>query len=342
MRRARTALLVAMTVGLAAPSAWACNEPTIGLTTAARASAGDVVGFSIARTDPGAQYTVSIDGRPVASGVAETRSENHTFRMPDLGSETHTVFVLATVDHDGAQWNDSKPIEFVVPAAAAVQPPPAPAPQAPAQQSQPGTTQPSAQQPLVQPQSQPRQSVAPRTTVKRSTPAKPAAPRARQVVVTQAGAAAKAHPRPATPRARTRPQAETGARSRPTFRQADPLERSAEISRTASPRRPTAPMPRRRASHHQAVVLPPTPRGTPAPTPRLEPVAAADTSQPGEGSGTPWHYLLLGLAALLTATAGGGFALARQRNRPLPDDVEAELQEMIAEQRARRSERVVT
>ena len=68
--------------------------------------------------------------------------------------------------------------------------------------------------------------------------------------------------------------------------------------------------------------------------PSLRPLARAAPAQP-ERHAFPWLPLALGLL-LVGGCAGGAFVVVRRRPRaPAPDEIEAELQELIAEERAR-------
>ena len=123
-------------------------------------------------------------------------------------------------------------------------------------------------------------------------------------------------PRPVAPVATSTVKPHSHASSAPAIESA-PLERA----HAPAPRIESAPLP---------------PRAAPGQSPAI-PVATADSSD-----GTPWLVFVIGaLGILLLGAAGGGLVIAR-RWPPAPptDPVEAELQELIAERRARAEDSV--
>ena len=119
---------------LGAPAANACNEPRLdqgsGLSPGSLGP-GDTGTLTVADTDQGAQYTLTLgDGQPLASGVDQTREPGFTaqFTMPDLGPEPRTVAVRLEVTHEGGRWPSEATLRYV---------PPAPVQPAPAEPSQP-------------------------------------------------------------------------------------------------------------------------------------------------------------------------------------------------------------
>jgi hypothetical protein len=104
------------------------------------AGAGEPVSFSAVHLDPGAAYTLVLEGRTVASGTAAGDAIGGSFAMPDLGS-AGTYYLELQVAHDGGTWVSSRPIQLVVPAAPALAPGAKPrAAAAPKEKLQPAAT----------------------------------------------------------------------------------------------------------------------------------------------------------------------------------------------------------
>ena len=120
--RIRVALgltVVTATVLFLVGPAWGCLGED--LTTSPSAGPGDPVSFSISGIQPGAHYSVTFEGRGVASGT-NTSSNNGvsgSFSMPDLGSSPRTVYAYADTVHpdDGDSFHLSSAIEYQPPAA---------------------------------------------------------------------------------------------------------------------------------------------------------------------------------------------------------------------------------
>jgi hypothetical protein len=120
--RIRVALgltVVTATVLFLVVPAWGCLGED--LTTSPSAGPGDPVSFSISGIQPGAHYSVTFEGRGVASGT-NTSSNNGvsgSFSMPDLGSSPRTVYAYADTVHpdDGDSFHLSSAIEYQPPAA---------------------------------------------------------------------------------------------------------------------------------------------------------------------------------------------------------------------------------
>lgn len=135
-------LTVVSLLGMGAGAAWACNEPRLD-PSPDTAGPNDPVGFTITGTDPGAAYTVTIEGQTVASGTDGTQAAGTTgsFTMPDLGSESRTVYLEAVVQHDGSQWKPPATMQYQ---AVPTPPPddsdqgPAPGGDTPSEQGSPG------------------------------------------------------------------------------------------------------------------------------------------------------------------------------------------------------------
>jgi hypothetical protein len=290
-------------------SAHACINVHIGAYPTA-AHAGDVVQYSVSSLEVGASYTISVNGSIVADGTATGDIVRGPFTMPNLGAQQATVTLGVTFDHseiDGARGVDTTKVTYEPVAASPPAPPPAAAaPPAPA--PAPAAAQPRASQPV------------PRTTA----PSEPTQP--------QPGPRIS---RPAAPRAirtgpvATRmPAASTGGRPsvRPQLRVAAAPTALREPTRRAAPSRTP------RAAPPRPHVLPQIGAR------RAAPVQPSARAAPADERQRPlWWFA----AALLLAGGGiaGGVILKRRRPTPSPlkDDLalEAELQEMIAETRAR-------
>lgn len=131
--------LLVLIFAFSAASALACNEPSLGSVTPS-AGAGEPVSFSAVHLDQGAAYTLVLEGRTVASGTAAGDAIDGTFAMPDLGS-AGAYYLELDVAHEGGTWISSRPIQFVVPAAAAPAPAAKPRAAAPPQEKlQPAAT----------------------------------------------------------------------------------------------------------------------------------------------------------------------------------------------------------
>ena len=130
----------------ATETAQACNEPYI---TASPSSAGpgDTITWTIANVEPRAAYTVRVAGRLAADDVAGASAPTGTYQIPDLGSSPREISVEMTVTHaepspshpDGP----SNPERDSVPVAYQPTVVPEPAPETPASPP-PATSQPDA------------------------------------------------------------------------------------------------------------------------------------------------------------------------------------------------------
>jgi hypothetical protein len=91
---------VASLVLLAAPSAHACNDPTLDAYPE-NPGPGDQVSFWLTNLTDGAEYSVNVDGiEVVPTTIARGSGPVHeSFRMPDLGSSSRDVTVQAKVAH---------------------------------------------------------------------------------------------------------------------------------------------------------------------------------------------------------------------------------------------------
>jgi hypothetical protein len=78
--------------------AWACNEPHIKASPS-MVGPRDTVTWTIGNVEPRATYTVSLAGRPLAQGEAGASAPTGTFQMPHLGSTPRDVYVELSVSH---------------------------------------------------------------------------------------------------------------------------------------------------------------------------------------------------------------------------------------------------
>jgi hypothetical protein len=305
MRRLGVALTVAtVLLGVGAGLAQACLNINIGPTGLAvgprgpEAHPGGPVGFTISHTITGARWTVSVDGRSVASGVAEGDSVSGAFTLPDLGGATRVIDLGVTVEHEdieGTSVSSTTPILYVVPSAA----------ERPPAGTTSGPSPPASRPSPARAAAPPRSRAEPPPARHARTRASPAPTRATQVE------------QPATPRAAAKPTT-----------QPKPVSRRAVTPRAAARKpAPQAARPQRPA------------------TPSLAPIARAvrQPARPDPSRTMPVQWLLAGaLLALLLGAAGAGRRLVRRREGPRPEpdrrsvELEAELQEIIAEERARR------
>jgi hypothetical protein len=115
-RRLIWMILVPSAIALSAPAiASACLEPQLYVSPGT-AAAGDNISYTIASTDEGAHYEITVEAIDVASGTnSDGRGASGSFTMPDLGNESRTVYAETIVEHDGSTWFDSAKIEYVVP-----------------------------------------------------------------------------------------------------------------------------------------------------------------------------------------------------------------------------------
>jgi hypothetical protein len=134
-------------------------------------------------------------------------------------------------------------------------------------------------------------------------------------------------PRAATPRAAPTPSA-------PATKVVTPVAPSALTVEAGPPRTNVV----RYGAAPLLAATPLPPAATPGAAPSLPVVTAA-----AHPSSTPWYALALGAAALLVLGAAAGGLVASRRRPPTvpPDHVEAELQEILSEQRAARDTELV-
>ena len=122
-------LAIGMISALPAATASACQEPNL-FVPQNRVSAGDPVNFSISGTEVGATYTVHVGGPngPSVGQFSDTDpalGTSGSFTMPDMGSsEIGDLEVTALVDHQGIQYSPRDFVDYVPPAAPANPAPP--------------------------------------------------------------------------------------------------------------------------------------------------------------------------------------------------------------------------
>ena len=320
---------IALLMLLAASPARACNCPSlmaVGPAANAVAGPGDEVHYTLSYLSDGARYSIHVAKRAVVSTqeYQGTEQVSGTFVMPDLGGSDRGVTVNALIDHpdlvvDGCANKPTATIQYTVPKAPSSGPPGAGAPQSD-RQVPPEPTRPAKRPPHL------RQAVPNRP--------KHAAPEPDPIG------------RPTSPEAPVTPA---------------PVEPTPETGRQGHAVTPASiagsPSPAAKRSPSSGVVSS-KPRTSPAPTGLLradagpshtaKPVVRLEPASPFD---PPWEVIALGLL-VFAAIAGGGWGFARVgrggpppepdadlRRFPAgegdPDLVEAELQELIAEERAR-------
>lgn len=139
-----SALLVLLALSLLPAAAQACLDP--GFSAAPEAGPGDDVPVNITDVKGGSTIEFYVDGQPVDVTDPTPAGPDHatTFRMPDLGSEARSAAVHMVVLHDdidgGSYSTMPQRISYVAPAPPPVVDPPPSQPDAPA-----GATEPPAQ-----------------------------------------------------------------------------------------------------------------------------------------------------------------------------------------------------
>ena len=110
------AVVVNVALLLICVTAWACVTSS-GSVSPGSAGPGDPISFSISGVQPGAAYTVRIEGQQAASGVNDSsyNGVNGSFPMPDFGDQAKTVYVYMDAHHDddGYTWSHSAPVQYV-------------------------------------------------------------------------------------------------------------------------------------------------------------------------------------------------------------------------------------
>ena|SRR5918999_908613 len=128
----RTSWRIAVATGVvllalagAADAARACNLPKISVSPDS-AGPGDLVSWTIGDIEPRATYTVTIAGRLVAEAESDGSAPRGTFSMPDFGGTPRVVSVQLDVRHAEASstheagnnsWRNSAPVTYRPPSA---------------------------------------------------------------------------------------------------------------------------------------------------------------------------------------------------------------------------------
>jgi hypothetical protein len=319
---------IALLLLLAASPASACNCPSLGaLGPGAKAVAGpgDEVHYSLSNLSDGAEYSIQVSKREVVSTQVYhgTSPVSGTFVMPDLGGSDGGVTVNAVISHpdlvvDTCTTKPNTTIMYTVPKAPSSGTPGVGAPQAD-RQAAPERSRPAKSPPRVHQR-------APNRPKHAAPEPDPIAPRA-------------------SPRAPVNPAVEpTGSRGHPGHHAI-----AASVAQSPAPAAKPAPASRVVSTEpHTSPALMGLRRADAQPSPTAQPVVLVERAT---STHFPWELSALGLLVFAAISGGGwGFARARRRGpppepdadlRPLPacegdpDALEAELQELIAEERAR-------
>jgi hypothetical protein len=172
-RAFRAGLIASLVTAVAmtgASNAWACNLPRIHIADT-QVGPGDTIPYALSDTQQGATYTLAVEGRPIHPDGANCRRTavgwecedttaaqgyRGTFTMPDLGGSTRSVYVKGEIMHmdesaehtfDGP-WTSEPQVQFTRPGSPATTPPasgptPLPAPtEAPGRHRTPVDTHP--------------------------------------------------------------------------------------------------------------------------------------------------------------------------------------------------------
>ena len=328
--RARLVVVVGVVAAALAGGggALACTNIHFGVMTP-NVGRGGTIHFTISNLVTGASWTVGVEGGGSLSGVAaQDGAVSGDLTMPDLGSSSRTVRIGGTVAHDDIE-NSPWPLSGEVtydppPPPAAEQPAPAPTP-TPTPEPVAAPAQPvAAQPPTPEPQPAPAPVAAAAPAATPVPVAQPAHRRTVRPVATRA-AVSPSHARPA---ARSVQRPGRVATSRPA-RHTIPHARRAQPRAHPPPHRVGHAPRARRAARTLRPDLP---------TIRAVPVPRHVVTAPRRSFA--WLPLALGALLLLAGCGGGAFVVVRRRPRgPTPDEIEAELQELIAEERTKTLER---
>jgi hypothetical protein len=128
VRAFRAGLIASVVAAVAmsgASSAWACFRPTFDIdVTSARP--GDTVPFTLSHTQVGATFTVAVEGFVVVpAGEDTTAAQGYrgAFTMPDRGGSTRSLLVKGEMKHiddsadhpDDGPWSDERALQFIRP-----------------------------------------------------------------------------------------------------------------------------------------------------------------------------------------------------------------------------------
>jgi hypothetical protein len=314
--RSRAGIAALAVAALAPATAWAYEEPSDSKKDLGRveAAAGDDVRFELEGTDEGAKWAARIaDDRQLADGedTTEEPGTQATFTVPDLGDEERDVPVGIEVRHDGegGDWELTLTLAYRPAAPAESQPPPESKPV-----SRPASTPPPAPVP-------------PQPAANRSAP--PAVP-----------APYSPAPSESSPPSSREPATDAPSAGRVLGQAQARVPRLRDLATASLQRSPERRKPARRPRRHRRTVnqfeVGPDPKpvhGRDVQQPRDTRVDLSDDSFPGLGWKVAWN--------LFVAVIIGGLllpfliALRTRRRRRRQAEIEAELQEMVAEHRTR-------
>lgn len=330
--------------------AHACNEPVL-MVNPTEAGPGNVVQYAITGLTPGGAYQLTVEGEPVASGTASGTVARGTFPMRDLGATSTRVSVEGVVQHSDIEgsptgtdeWRVSTSLDYRAPQSPPTQ---EPQPQRPVSQGGEATgPQPAAPQGTTSPGPRPNTSAGPRVSEPGSNGPGGAPKRS----------AHRPHGAPG-PGAAERAVGDTGAASGAATGQAPGQQAVSTSSNPQTARTPahdalsrsSAVRAARKGGRQAAAPVPPSLSSIPRAFVPQRVVARSDED-------LPLGVLIAVSALLVLGLAGGWWARVRSR-RPGPEpepqlaaaaivdqdtqefdafDVEAALQELIAEERAR-------
>ena len=320
---------IALLLLLAASPASACNCPALaalGPGAKGVAGPGDQVHYTLSYLSDGAEYSIQVDKREVVSTQVYhgTSQVSGTFVMPDLGGSDRGVTVNAVINHpdlvvDNCNGKPYTSITYTLPKAPSSGTPGVGAPQAD-RQAAPERSRPAKSSPRLR---------------------EPAASRPKHAAPERDPIAPRASPgAPVTP-APVEPAGKTGQPGHHAI--------AASVAHSPAPAAQQAPSSRLVSTEHRTS---PAPKGLlradAQPSHTAKPIVRLEQTPPRD---PPWEVIALGLLVFAAISGGGwGFARARRRGPPPEPDadlrrllsregdldaVEAELQEVIAEERAR-------
>jgi hypothetical protein len=320
----RVGLIAAAALLLVPGAAQACNDPTVSVRPNV-AGPGDTMRYTITNLTAGAKYELSVEGvLVVPTREATSTSASGTFTMPDLGDRSGGISIGGPIEHWDIENSPTRKFDTD------------------------GTYRAPASTPTGPPESQPAPGTPPADVPGGREPG--AANPAGKLIDD-----APAHRAPQPLRA-TRPDGPGPQTAAPVEAEV-PLAAPAPV--TAEPDAVSSPRNELRA----APVAPGRPRATPAgpvhatvpqpapPRPRTETVSAPEPGAPEHDGPAPPLMLVAALTAaggcalwLMLLLRRGGEAAAPRATAPdprIPPDasVEAELQEIVAEERARQLSR---
>jgi hypothetical protein len=312
--RFRIALVAALAAFVAVGADTAAGCISVGISGyPGTAHAGDPVHFSVSNLGKGAHYTISFNGGILAEGVQTEEGVpiEGTFTMPDLGSKRRTVLLGVVFEHSDVQGSQQPLPQQLVYEPTAAPPPPPPPPPPPLPPPPPPVTT--------------LRQVAP-APVTRTRPEPPA--RVRQQPMTTATPPRRVH---------TPLRAVRGV----------PVPAPAHASAPQAPRPAAVAVRQKHGRQATRLRVLPVRAAVPAPEIRLAPLRSTPDAAPRAGNaGTSrylrWVVLALGILFVLGVNAANGWLRLRRRSILPTDDeaasleIEAELQEIVAEEQAKR------